>query len=119
MSLLTLTALSLMLQVGDSGVTEAQKAAALSAFKASSSSVVESHKQQAPPSSSCCVVVDVSEPMRSASFGHTTQVLIPKHQSGSRFQYFIVYGNSTNRPGASFGPFEAHLPPQKPKESAP
>jgi hypothetical protein len=45
--------------------------------------------------------VDVSERMRSASFGHTTVLLVPP----SAQEFYVEWGRSTNRPPAWFGPF--------------
>ena len=48
--------------------------------------------------------VDVSEKMRSASFGHTTSLLIPRTAAPSVF--YVHHGRSTNAPEAYFGPFK-------------
>jgi hypothetical protein len=45
--------------------------------------------------------VDVSERMRSASFGHKTFLLIAP--DGTKF--WVEYGASTNTPAALYGPF--------------
>jgi hypothetical protein len=45
--------------------------------------------------------IDVSERIRSASFGHTTTLVVPLHGS----DYYVEYGKSTNTPVRLFGPF--------------
>ena len=55
--------------------------------------------------------IDVSDRIRSISFGHSTTLLVPAGVTGhprnpSRARFFYVeYGVSTNAPGAIFGPF--------------
>ena len=46
--------------------------------------------------------IEVSERIRSASFGHRTWLLVPA--GGKRF--YVEYGRSTNTPAAFFGPFD-------------
>ena len=57
------------------------------------------------------VEIDVSNPLRSASYGHTTAMLIPSGVTGRpsdpnlATSFYVRYGASTNRPGGVFGPF--------------
>jgi hypothetical protein len=53
--------------------------------------------------------IDVSERMRSASFGHATTLLVPLPAqdggSSAPAQFWVEYGRSTNSPARLFGPF--------------
>jgi hypothetical protein len=51
--------------------------------------------------------IDVSERMRSASFGHSTKLLVPTKEGQTKREFFVQYGRSTNRPARTFGPFLA------------
>lgn len=45
--------------------------------------------------------IDVSERIRSASFGHRTWLIIAPDGK----EFWVEYGRSTNRPGGTYGPF--------------
>ena len=55
--------------------------------------------------------IDVSTPIRSASFGHTTIVRVPAGVVGAPVDpnrahtFYVAYGRSTNRESGIFGPF--------------
>lgn len=81
---------------------EAPHAAALAAFHRLTSAAVESKPAGAPPTDlASWARVDVSAKARSASFGHTTTLLVAPADDA----YYVEYGRSTNRPRRLFGPF--------------
>ena len=45
--------------------------------------------------------IDLSERIRSASFGHRTWLLVAPNGK----DFWVEYGASTNRPGGTYGPF--------------
>ena len=52
--------------------------------------------------------IDVTPRMRSASFGHTTTLIVPVPSAdagGGPIQFWVQYGKSTNAPSRLFGPF--------------
>ena len=52
--------------------------------------------------------IDVTPRMRSASFGHTTTLIVPVPSAdagGGPIQFWVQYGKSTNAPARLFGPF--------------
>lgn len=57
------------------------------------------------PSGVNVVRVDVSSRIRSASFGHSTTLLV---DADAPKRYWVEYGRSTNHPAALYGPFEIH-----------
>jgi hypothetical protein len=65
------------------------------------------------------VRIDVSERIRSASFGHKTALLVPAgtvaHPSdpNTATEFYIEHGRSTNTPLRWFGPFSVEPPPTK------
>jgi hypothetical protein len=61
---------------------------------------VEAKKTEAQPPKDA-QRIDVSERMRSASFGHKTWLVVTSDGT----QFWIEYGRSTNRPGGLYGPF--------------
>jgi hypothetical protein len=72
---------------------------------------IERHRIAALPINARFVRIDVSDRIRSVSFGHTTTLLVPAGITGrpanpNRARFFYVeYGASTNAPGGIFGPF--------------
>jgi hypothetical protein len=88
-------ALILILQLG-----AAQLDAAKAAYHKLPSTEIETHKAAgAPPKDT--TRVDVSEKIRSASFGHATWLWV----AADGKQFWVEYGRSTNRAGAIYGPF--------------
>jgi hypothetical protein len=52
--------------------------------------------------------IDVTPRMRSASFGHTTTLIVPVPSAdagAAPTQFWVQYGASTNAPARLFGPF--------------
>ena len=86
-----------------------QVEAVRAAWQALGSADVEAHPVAALPAGVEFERIDVSERMRSASFGHTTTLLIPLVQAdagtGAARQFWVEYGKSTNTPARLFGPF--------------
>ncbi len=78
-----------------------QRDAVLASWRALTPETVEARKLEALPQGLVFERIDVSEQIRSASFGHTTTLLVPP---GGK-QFYVEYGRSTNRPGGFFGPF--------------
>jgi hypothetical protein len=89
------------------GAAPAPKAheAIVAAYHALTSTEIEAHKVKAPPTEEM-ENIDVSEQVRSASFGHTTTLWVPKHQAHEGAVFYVHYGRSTNAPAATFGPFK-------------
>ncbi|HTO96564.1 MAG TPA: hypothetical protein VMK66_05915 [Myxococcales bacterium] len=89
----------------DAGQVEAVKAA----WQALGSAAVQAHPAAALPAGVEFERIDVSERMRSASFGHTTTLLVPLARAdagtGAARQFWVEYGKSTNAPARLFGPF--------------
>ncbi len=78
----------------------AQVDAVKAAYRKLSSTEIETHAATTPPPKDA-QRIDVSERIRSASFGHRTWLLVAP--DGARF--WVEYGPSTNRPGGTYGPF--------------
>ena len=66
---------------------------------------IEKKPCDALPSGVNVVRVDASSRIRSASFGHSTTLLV---DANAPKRYWVEYGRSTNHPAALFGPFEVH-----------
>jgi hypothetical protein len=81
-----------------------QRDAVLAAWHALTPPDVEAKKIDALPAGVSVERIDVSPRIRSASFGHTTTLLVPE---GGK-QFWVEYGKSTNKPGGLFGPFAVH-----------
>jgi hypothetical protein len=81
-------------------LTTVQIDAVKASYKALDSQAVESKVATAQPPKDA-EKIDVSPRLRSASFGHTTTLLVA-HDGKS---YWVEYGRSTNRPGGTYGPF--------------
>lgn len=77
-----------------------QRDAVVAAYRALAPADVQGRPVDAAPAGKL-ERVDVSDKIRSASFGHTTTLLIPS--DGKRF--WVEYGKSTNRPASWYGPF--------------
>ncbi len=78
------------------------KADAIAAFHALTPSAIEAKAGAVPAGT--WQRIDVSEKNRSASFGHSTMLVVTSGAS----TFFIEYGRSTNSPAQTFGPFELH-----------
>jgi hypothetical protein len=78
-----------------------QREAVIKAYRAMTPEQIEAKKVEAAPAHITFARVDVSARMRSASFGHTTTLLVPE---GAR-EFWVEYGRSTNHPAELFGPF--------------
>ncbi len=89
-------------------LTAAQLDAAQAAYHRLSGIEIEKHKASEPPPKDA-QRSDVSERIRSASFGHRTWLLVAP--DGARF--WVQYGPSTNRPGGTYGPFAVATTPKK------
>jgi hypothetical protein len=66
---------------------------------------IEQKPCEALPSGVNVVRVDASSRIRSASFGHSTTLLV---DANAPKRYWVEYGRSTNHPAALYGPFEVH-----------
>jgi len=66
---------------------------------------IEQKPCEALPSGVNVVRVDASSRIRSASFGHSTTLLV---DADAPKRYWVEYGRSTNHPAALYGPFEIH-----------
>ena len=87
-------------------LTNAQIAAVRAEYKKLSAAEVESHPVRALPEGQHFARIDVSERMRSASFGHrTTLVARLASDGGEPVEFWVEYGKSTNHPARLFGPF--------------
>ena len=88
-------------------LSAAQLDQAKAAYHRLSSTEITTHKAAgAPPRDA--QRIDVSERIRSASFGHQTWIVVAA--DGKTF--WVEYGRSTNAPGGLYGPF-AVAPPAK------
>lgn len=82
-------------------LTPQEREQAIKAYHALAPAVMRASKIDALPSGLAVTRVDVSARMRSASFGHTTTLLVP---SGAR-SFYVELGRSTNAPSSLYGPF--------------
>jgi hypothetical protein len=86
-----------------------REAAVRAAYEKLGSSGVEAHPASALPTGLDYERIDVSDRMRSASFGHTTTLAVPvaRIDGGTPVpnQFWVEYGPSTNSPPRLFGPF--------------
>jgi hypothetical protein len=81
-------------------LTTVQLDAAQAAYHKLPAKEITAHKATtAPPSDARRI--DVSERIRSASFGHKTWLLVGPDGK----QFWVEYGRSTNTPAAMYGPF--------------
>ena len=73
---------------------------------------IEKHRIAALPTNARFERIDVSDRIRSASFGHSTTLLVPDGVTGHPTnpnrarEFYVEYGPSTNAPGGIFGPFK-------------
>src|SRR5205823_3435721 len=75
------------------------------AYQALGSAGVEAKPAAALPEGIAMERIDVSERMRSASFGHTTTLLVPvSNGKVAPHEFWVEYGKSTNQPARLFGP---------------
>ena len=66
---------------------------------------IERKPCDAIPKDVSVVRVDASSRIRSASFGHSTTLLV---DANAPKRYWVEYGRSTNHAAALYGPFEVH-----------
>jgi hypothetical protein len=87
----------------------AQIEAVRAAYKALASADIEARPAAALPADFDYERIDVSSRMRSASFGHTTTLLVAVPRAAgdkpSPSEFWVEYGKSTNFPARLFGPF--------------
>ncbi len=81
-------------------LSQAQRDAVVGAYRALAPADVQARPIAAAPAGTL-ERIDVSDKIRSASFGHTTTLLVPP--DGKRF--WVEYGKSTNHPASWYGPF--------------
>ncbi len=79
------------------------------AYRKLTSQEIESHKAKHKPPKDA-TRIDISEKIRSASFGHKTWLIVDKDGD----EFWVENGRSTNRPGGLYGPFTVEE-----KEAAP
>jgi hypothetical protein len=101
---------------GSDALTEAlnatRHAAVVAAFEALDPS--EMNEALAPTFAADAVfaTVDMSSPLRSSSFGHTTFLLVPAGSKNAAsdpndaHEFYVAFGRSTNTPARNFGPFQ-------------
>jgi len=95
-----------------SGLGADQIEAARAAYQGLGSAAVEARPVAALPAGVEFQRIDVSDRMRSTSFGHTTTLLVPvpPADAGAAQQFWVEYGKSTNQPARLFGPFPIAAP---------
>lgn len=74
---------------------------AIAAYHALPATALRAKKIEKLPAGIAVTRIDVSSHIRSASFGHTTTLLVA--EGGTLF--YVENGRSTNRPSELFGPF--------------
>lgn len=90
----------------------ANRAAIVHTYRSLQATEIEKHRIAALPTDAHFVRIDVSDKIRSASFGHTTTLLVPAGVTGHpespnrAHEFYVEYGASTNAPGGIFGPFK-------------
>jgi hypothetical protein len=86
-----------------------QEAAVRAAYEKLGSAAVEAKPASALPPGFTWHRIDVSDPVRSASFGHATTLAVPVARTDGGMdvpnQFWVEYGRSTNNPARLFGPF--------------
>ena len=85
-------------------LTPEREKEAVAAYRKLAAADIDKARVASLPGGLQTVRVDVSEKMRSASFGHTTALLVPVKGN----EFYVEYGRSTNKPGGLFGPFTIH-----------
>ncbi len=86
-------------------LSKEQERAVLAAYHALKAPEPQSKKIEKLPDNEPLAKIDVSDRIRSASFGHRTWLWVPAHAR----HYYVEYGPSTNTPPALFGPFAVHV----------
>jgi hypothetical protein len=98
-----LTAIALLLCAG---LDQRQIDCVRAAYAKLDSAAIEAKPAASPPHAAEVARIDVSEGMRSASFGHTTTLLVPVPANDEApKEFWVQYGRSTNAPARLFGPF--------------
>jgi hypothetical protein len=111
--------LSLLLVLGirlvghaEENLTSENKERILKAYRALPAAELNQHAIAALPTHMQFVKIDASDKVRSASFGHTTTLLVPSGLTDKRedpnraTEFYVEYGRSTNTPGGLYGPFK-------------
>ena len=81
--------------------TPEQRDAVVRSYRALTPEQIEAKKLGSAPFGTTFTRIDVSERIRSTSFGHATLLLV----APSVLEFYVEHGRSTNRPPAWFGPF--------------
>ncbi|HEY7957335.1 MAG TPA: hypothetical protein VII38_18640 [Polyangia bacterium] len=82
-------------------LTPKQREQAIKSYHALAPEVMRASKIEKLPNGLAVARVDVSARMRSASFGHTTTLLVPAGATS----FYVELGRSTNAPSSLYGPF--------------
>jgi hypothetical protein len=85
-------------------LTEAQQQAFKARYRELGSEAIESRPAAELPEGDL-VPIDVSERMRSASFGAPKKLWVVMPAEGEPREFYVERGRATNRPRAVFGPF--------------
>jgi hypothetical protein len=95
------------------GLTPAQASAVKEHYHSLGSTAIEQKPASGIPGDVSVARIDASPRIRSASFGHSTTLVVALPPAGEwPKQYWVEYGRSTNHPAAQlYGPFT--LPPPK------
>jgi hypothetical protein len=86
----------------------AQANRARTAYEKLGSAFIETKSATALPEGVDLARIDVTPRMRSASFGHTTTLIVPvasRDGGVAPTKFWVEYGKSTNAPARLFGPF--------------
>lgn len=95
-------------------LTAARKAEILSTYQAlQTAGRIEDKRIAAMPIGEQFLRIPVKQGFQSASFGHSTTILVPegalspsvKADPNKAKEFYVQYGPSTNRPGGIYGPF--------------
>jgi hypothetical protein len=104
----------------EENLTDEKKEHILKAYHALLAAELTSKKVVALPAGRQFVKIDASDRIRSASFGHTTTVLVPtglpgKHEDPNHAtEFYVEHGRSTNAPASTYGPFKLNPPAATP-----
>jgi hypothetical protein len=97
-------------------LTPEQTASVRAEYQKLSSAVIEAHPAAALPQGERFERIDVSQRLRSASFGHKTwlAVRVTAADAGpvEPVEFWVEYGKSTNYPARLFGPFALPVKPE-------
>jgi hypothetical protein len=88
-------------------LSKEKERAVIAAYHALKAPEPESKKIEKLPEHEEFTRIDVSERVRSASFGHRTWLLVPPHAR----HFYVEFGKSTNTPAGLFGPFDVKPQP--------